>query len=380
VTWYGDDGFVNSYCNTIPTPEGGTHEAGFRIALTRGLKSYGEMIGNKKVSMITTDDVMTSAAAMLSVFVREPEFVGQTKDKLATVEAQRVVENAIRDPFDHWLAKSPQQAGKLLEWVLDRADERMRRRKEKEINRKSATRKLRLPGKLADCSANATGGTELFIVEGDSAGGSAKQARNRVNQAILPLRGKILNVGSASAEKLAANQQISDLIQALGCGTRSKYRDDDLRYDRIIIMTDADVDGAHIASLLITFFYQEMPDVIRNGHLYMAVPPLFKLAQGGKSAYARDEAHRQELIETMFSGRGKIDITRFKGLGEMMPAQLKETTMDPKKRTLLRIEVREGEEARTKDSVDQLMGNKPEARFQFIQENAEFAGEELLDV
>jgi len=380
VTWYGDDGFVNSYCNTIPTPEGGTHEAGFRIALTRGLKSYGEMIGNKKVSMITTDDVMTSAAAMLSVFIREPEFVGQTKDKLATVEAQRIVENAIRDPFDHWLAKSPQQAGKLLEWVLDRADERMRRRKEKEINRKSATRKLRLPGKLSDCSANATGGTELFIVEGDSAGGSAKQARNRINQAILPLRGKILNVGSASAEKLAANQQISDLIQALGCGTRSKYRDDDLRYDRIIIMTDADVDGAHIASLLITFFYQEMPNIIRNGHLYMAVPPLFKIAQGGKSAYARDEAHRQELIETEFTGRGKIDITRFKGLGEMMPAQLKETTMDPKKRTLLRIAVREGEEERTKDSVDQLMGNKPEARFQFIQENAEFAGEELLDV
>jgi topoisomerase-4 subunit B len=373
VTWYGDDGFVNSYCNTIPTGDGGTHEAGFRIALTRGLKQYGEMTGNKKAASITTDDVMTSAAAMLSVFIREPEFVGQTKDKLATVEAQKVVENAIRDPFDHWLAASPAQANKLLEWVIDRAEERMRRRKEKEVNRKTATRKLRLPGKLADCSANAKGGTELFIVEGDSAGGSAKQARNRINQAILPLRGKILNVGSASAEKLAANQQIGDLIQALGCGTRSKYRDDDLRYDRVIIMTDADVDGAHIASLLITFFYQEMPNIIRNGHLYMAVPPLFKIAQGGKSAYARDEEHRQELIETVFNGRGKIDITRFKGLGEMMPAQLKETTMDPKKRTLLRIEVREGEEARTRDSVDQLMGNKPEARFQFIQENAEFA-------
>ncbi len=380
VTWYGDDGFVNSYCNTIPTAEGGTHEAGFRIALTRGLKQYGEMIGNKKVALITTDDVMTSAAAMLSVFIREPEFVGQTKDKLATVEAQKVVENAIRDPFDHWLAASPAQASKLLDWVLDRADERMRRRKEKEINRKSATRKLRLPGKLADCSANATGGTELFIVEGDSAGGSAKQARNRINQAILPLRGKILNVGSASAEKLAANQQIADLIQALGCGTRSKYRDEDLRYDRVIIMTDADVDGAHIASLLITFFYQEMPNIIRNHHLYMAVPPLFKLAQGGKSAYARDEAHRQELLETMFNGRGKIDITRFKGLGEMMPAQLKETTMDPKKRTLLRIEVREGEENNTRDCVDQLMGNRPEARFAFIQENAEFTNDELLDV
>ncbi len=380
VTWFGDDGFVNSYCNTIPTPEGGTHEAGFRIALTRGLKQYGEMIGNKKVAMITTDDVMTSAAAMLSVFVREPEFVGQTKDKLATVEAQRIVETAIRDPFDHWLAASPAQASRLLEWVVDRAEERLRRRKEKEINRKTATRKLRLPGKLADCSANATGGTELFIVEGDSAGGSAKQARNRVNQAILPLRGKILNVGSASREKLAANQQIADLIQALGCGTRSKYREEDLRYDRVIIMTDADVDGAHIASLLITFFWQEMPDIIRGGHLYMAVPPLFKLAQGGKSAYARDEAHRQELLETEFNGRGKVETTRFKGLGEMMPAQLKETTMDPKKRTLLRIQVLEADEVSTQLSVDQLMGNKPEARFKFIQDNAEFAGDELLDV
>ena len=380
VAWHGDDGFVNSYCNTIPTPEGGTHEAGFRIALTRGLKAYGEMIGNKKVSVITTDDVMTSAAAMLSVFVREPEFVGQTKDRLATVEAQRIVENAIRDPFDHWLAGSPAQAAKLIEWVIDRAEERLRRRKEKEINRKTATRKLRLPGKLADCSANATGGTELFIVEGDSAGGSAKQARNRVNQAILPLRGKILNVASAGRDKLAANQQIADLIQALGCGTRSKYREDDLRYDRVIIMTDADVDGAHIASLLITFFYQEMPEIIRGGHLYMAVPPLFKLSQGGKTAYARDELHRQELLETVFSGRGKVEITRFKGLGEMMPGQLKETTMDPAKRTLLRIVVDESPEAATGKTVDQLMGNKPEARFRFIQENAEFASEELLDV
>nr|WP_075996272.1 DNA topoisomerase IV subunit B [Salaquimonas pukyongi] len=380
VAWHGDDGFVNSYCNTIPTPEGGTHEAGFRIALTRGLKAYGEMIGNKKVSMITTDDVMTSAAAMLSVFVREPEFVGQTKDKLATVEAQRIVENAIRDPFDHWLAASPAQAAKLIEWVVDRAEERLRRRKEKEINRKTATRKLRLPGKLADCSANATGGTELFIVEGDSAGGSAKQARNRVNQAILPLRGKILNVASAGRDKLAANQQISDLIQALGCGTRSKYREEDLRYDRIIIMTDADVDGAHIASLLITFFYQEIPEIVRGGHLYMAVPPLFKLSQGGRTAYARDELHRQELLETEFTGRGKVEITRFKGLGEMMPQQLKETTMDPKKRTLLRVVVDESPEAATGKTVDQLMGNKPEARFKFIQENAEFATDDLLDV
>lgn len=380
VTWHGDDGFVSSYCNTIPTGDGGTHEAGFRIALTRGLKSYAEIVGNKKGSMITTDDVMTSAAAMLSVFIREPEFVGQTKDKLATVEAQKIVENAIRDPFDHWLAGSPQQANKLLEWVIDRAEERMRRRKEKEINRKSATRKLRLPGKLADCSANAKGGTELFIVEGDSAGGSAKQARNRVNQAILPLRGKILNVANAGRDKLAANQQLADLIQALGVGTRSKYRDDDLRYDRIIIMTDADVDGAHIASLLITFFFQEMPNLIRDGKLYLAIPPLYKITQGGKTLYARDDAHREELMKTEFTGNKKVEIGRFKGLGEMMPAQLKETTMDPTKRTMLRVDIPEQDETLTSTTVDQLMGNKPEARFKFIQENAEFAEGEMLDV
>jgi len=380
ITWFGDDGFVNSYCNTVPTPEGGTHEAGFRIAITRGLKAYAEIVGNKKASIITTDDVMTSAAAMLSVFIREPEFVGQTKDKLATVEAQKIVENAIRDPFDLWLAASPQSANKLLEWVIDRADERLRRRKEKEINRKSATRKLRLPGKLADCSASAKGGTELFIVEGDSAGGSAKQARNRVNQAILPLRGKILNVANAGRDKLAANQQISDLIQALGAATRTKYRDEDLRYDRIIIMTDADVDGAHIASLLITFFYQEMPDLIRDGKLYLAIPPLYRISQGGKTMYARDDAHREQLMETEFTGNKKIEIGRFKGLGEMMPAQLKETTMDPKKRSLLRVQIPEVQENETRTAVDQLMGNKPEARFEFIQENAEFAGEDLLDV
>jgi topoisomerase-4 subunit B len=311
VSWYGGDGFVNSYCNTIPTGDGGTHEAGLRIALTRGLKAYAELTNNKRASIITTDDVMISAAAMLSVFIREPEFVGQTKDKLATVEAQRIVENVIRDPFDHWLTASPQEASRLLDWVVDRAEERLRRRQEKETVRKSATRKLRLPGKLADCTQNAAAGAELFIVEGDSAGGSAKQARNRSNQAILPLRGKILNVASAGREKLTANQQIADLVQALGSGTRKNYREDDLRYDRVIVMTDADVDGAHIASLLITFFYQEMPDLIRNGHLYLAVPPLYRLSQGGKVAYARDDAHKDELLRTMFTGRGKIEIGRF---------------------------------------------------------------------
>ncbi|PST24588.1 DNA topoisomerase IV subunit B [Mesorhizobium plurifarium] len=373
VTWYGGDQQIHSYCNTIPTPEGGTHEAGLRIALTKGLKNYAELTQNKRAAIVTTDDVMISAAGMLSVFIREPEFVGQTKDKLATVEAQRIVENALRDPFDHYLADNPGEAAKLLDWVVERAEERVRRRKEKEVSRKTAVRKLRLPGKLADCAQNTAEGAELFIVEGDSAGGSAKQARNRANQAILPLRGKILNVASAGREKLGANQQIGDLVQALGCGTRSKYREEDLRYERIIIMTDADVDGAHIASLLITFFYQEMPELIRGGHLYLAVPPLYRLSQGSKTLYARDDAHRDELMRTEFNGRGKVELGRFKGLGEMLPAQLKETTMDPAKRTLLKVEIDDVDFEGTRDAVDSLMGTKADARFRFIQERAVFA-------
>lgn len=378
ITWYGGDPQIHSYCNTIPTPEGGTHEAGLRIALTKGLKNYADLTQNKRAANITTDDVMISGVGMLSIFIREPEFVGQTKDRLATVEAQRIVENALRDPFDHYLTDNPAEAEKLLEWVIERSEERMRRRKEKEVNRKTAVRKLRLPGKLADCSQNSAAGAELFLVEGDSAGGSAKQARNRLNQAILPLRGKILNVASAGREKLSANQQIADLVQALGCGTRSKYREEDLRYQRIVVMTDADVDGAHIASLLITFFYQEMPELIRQGHLFLAVPPLYKITQGSKSIYARDDAHRLELMQTEFKGKGKVEISRFKGLGEMLPAQLKETTMDPAKRTLLRVEIDEVDFEGTRDAVDNLMGTKADARFRFIQERAAFA--EDLDI
>ena len=382
VAWTADrDGFLSSYCNTIPTPDGGTHESGLRSALLKGIKDHAERVGQaKRAAAVTGDDVMNGAACMVSVFIREPEFQGQTKDRLATAEASRIVENAIKDPFDHWLAGNHVQANKLLDYAIDRAEERIRRRQEKEIARKTAVRKLRLPGKLADCTNTAAQGSEIFIVEGDSAGGSAKQARDRASQAILPLRGKILNVASAGKDKLAQNQQLSDLVQALGSGTGVHYREQDLRYEKVIIMTDADVDGAHIASLLITFFYRQMPKLIDDGHLYLAVPPLYRLSHGGKVFYARDERHRQELIKKEFNANAKVEISRFKGLGEMMSAQLKETTMDPRKRTLLRVVVVEDDRKKTDSSVERLMGNRPEARFAFIQERAEFADEEMVDV
>ena len=384
VWWPTDeDGFVRSYCNTVPTAEGGTHESGFRSALVRGLKRYAELTGNRKGSMITADDVFDGAAALVSVFIEQPQFQGQTKEKLVSVEATKLVETVVGDNFEHWLTGDKEAGNVLLEHVVAKAEERLRRKQDREQQRKTATRKLRLPGKLADCSSSASIGTEIFLVEGDSAGGSAKAARNRETQAILPLRGKILNVASASADKLRENQEVQDLIQALGCGTGTHYNDDRLRYERVIIMTDADVDGAHIASLLMTFFYREMPKLIENGHLFLAQPPLYRISKGGKTVYAQDDAQKDELVRTQFGG--KADITRFKGLGEMQSVHLRETTMDPTKRVLLKVDVPTAtgaddrrEEMRTRTLVEDLMGRKPEKRYAFIQENAKFARD--LDV
>ena len=366
------DGFIQSYCNTVPTPEGGTHEAGFWAAILKGMRAYGELSNNKKAAQINRDDLLAGGCALVSCFISEPEFVGQTKDRLATTEAQRLVENAVRDHFDNWLAADTKSAGAILDFLVLRAEERLRRRQEKETQRKTATKRLRLPGKLVDCSATVRDGTELFLVEGDSAGGSAKMARNRKVQALLPLRGKILNVLGAASSKIGTNQEISDLSQAMGVNLGTRFNLDDLRYDKIIIMTDADVDGAHIAALLMTFFFTQMRPMIDAGHLYLACPPLFRLTQGAKRVYCVDEAERDVWLDKGLGGKGKIDVSRFKGLGEMDAKDLKETTMDPASRKLIRVSIDEDEPGETGDLVERLMGKKPELRFQYIQENARF--------
>ncbi len=386
ICWPEDqEGFLNSYCNTVPTPEGGTHEAGFRSSLGKALKSYGELAGNKKVSALTADDVVGGACAMLSVFISDPQFQGQTKERLASASATKLVEGIIKDHFEHWLSGDPEIASQILDLALSRADARHRKKQDKDLGRKSATKKLRLPGKLSDCSRGSAEGTELFLVEGDSAGGSAKQARNRKTQAILPLRGKILNVASATRDKLHANQELQDLFEALGCGKGDKFNLANLRYEKIIIMTDADVDGAHIASLLMTFFFKELPELVAKGRLFLAMPPLYRLSQRGKTLYAMDDQDKDRIINKDFDGRGKIDVSRFKGLGEMPPAQLKETTMDPSHRTLLRVTLPEGYECGPKRKpnptavrIEELMGKKAETRYKFIQENAQFIKE--LDI
>jgi topoisomerase-4 subunit B len=383
IAWPGDDeGEVHSYVNTVPTPQGGSHELGLRSALSRALREYGDRAGNRRAAQITAEDVADGSVVLLSLFIRNPQFQGQTKDRLGMPEAQRLVEAVIKDHVDHWLSDDAAAAKQLLEHVIERAEERLRRRQDKDLARKTATRKLRLPGKLADCARNTPAGTEIFLVEGDSAGGSAKSARNRDTQAILPLRGKILNVASASSDKLRSNQELADLVQALGCGTGEQFNEQKLRYERVIIMTDADVDGAHIASLLMTFFYREMPQLIETGHLFLAMPPLYRLSSGGHVIYARDDKHKDELMKSEFKANGKVEISRFKGLGEMPPSQLKETTMDPGKRVLLRVEIPQKDEPkevkRTAKLVESLMGRKPELRLAYIQENAKFARD--LDV
>jgi topoisomerase-4 subunit B len=371
VTWLDEgDGFLHSYCNTIPTPLGGTHETGFRSALVKGLRAWGEQRGNKRAAQVTADDALDPIAAKLSLFIREPQFQGQTKEKLTNSEATRLTETALRDRFDHWLAADPASADNLLAFVIERAEERIRRKEAKDTPRKSATRRLRLPGKLTDCTRENAAETEIFLVEGDSAGGSAKQARNRDTQAVLPLRGKILNVASASADKLRQNQELRDLIEALGCGVGDRFDRTKLRYGRVIIMTDADVDGAHIASLLMTFFYRELPELMRYGHIYLAQPPLYRLTQGAKSVYAMDDGDRERKTKSEFKDSSKVEVSRFKGLGEMPPAQLRETTMDPAKRTLLKVLAASEDRAATAGLVESLMGRRPELRFQFIQDHA----------
>ncbi len=372
------DGFLQSYCNTVPTPEGGTHEFGFWSAILKGIRAYGELSKNRKAELITRDDMLTGGCALISVFIREPQFVGQTKDRLATEEATRYVENAVRDHFDNWLVSDSKSAGAILDFLVLRAEERLKRKQEKETQRKTATKKLRLPGKLTDCSSKTRDNTELFIVEGDSAGGSAKGARNRENQALLPLKGKILNVLGAASSKLNDNSEIRDICEALGVQMGTRFKVDDLRYDKIIIMTDADVDGAHIASLLMTFFFTQMRPLIDKGHLYLACPPLYRLTQGARRLYVADDVEKEEWLAKGLGGKGKIDVQRFKGLGEMDAKDLKDTTMNPETRNLIRVTIDEDAPGETADLVERLMGKKPELRFQYIQENARFVEE--LDV
>ena len=372
-----DDGFFASYCNTIATIDGGTHESGFKSAITRGIKSYGDKVNNKSAASIISDDVFDSVAAIVSVFYKTPQFLGQTKEKLSNPEIARFTENALRDPWEIFLASDPKTANAVLDFVVNLANARIKTKQVKEIARKTPTKRIRMPAKLADCSKHGVDGTELFIVEGESAGGTAKQARDRATQAIMPLRGKVLNVISNSDERFSANKELNELIDIIGAGTAKDWDESKLRYEKIIVMTDADVDGSHIASLLMAFFYQVMPQLIYGGHLYLSCPPLYKLTCGTESIYVDTDEELENLKNTKYKNK-KIEISRFKGLGEMMPNQLKETTMSPKTRRLIRVDLPprtdDGAEdtEKTRTIVSELMGKKPEFRFKFITEHAQF--------
>ncbi len=379
VNWSASrDGFTRSYCNTVPTSDGGTHEAGFWTAILKGIRAYGEFVSNRRAVQINREDLQSNGCALVSCFIEEPEFVGQTKDRLASSAAHRLVENSVRDHFDNWLAADPKTSGAILDHLINQSEDRLRRKAEKETARKSATKRLRLPGKLVDCSNSTKPGTELFIVEGDSAGGSAKMARDRRNQALLPLRGKILNVLGASAAKLNQNSEINDLCLALGVRSGSKFEIGDLRYEKIIIMTDADVDGAHIASLLMTFFFTQLRQIIDFGHLFLACPPLYRITQGATRHYARDDAEKELILTNGVNGKGKVEVSRFKGLGEMDAKDLKSTTMNPNTRKLIKVGIDNSDNGETGSLITRLMGRKPEERFRFIQSNAQFASD--LDI
>ncbi len=364
---------LKSYCNTIETPDGGSHENGIRNGILKAIKLYGQKNQFSKASNINHSDIFDYCNVIISIFINDPSFEGQTKKRIIMPNLQKEIETKTQQEFLLWLNANKKNSKVLLDNLIERALQRTDLSKIKELDRKSIKERNRLPGKLVDCSSKSIKDSEIFIVEGDSAGGSAKQARNREFQAILPLRGKILNVYNVGLSKIADNNEIQNLIQSLGCGIGKNFEISKLRYEKIILMTDADVDGSHIATLLITFFYKYMKSLIDENKLYLAMPPLFKIYNKNKSFYAYDEKEKDKLIEKEFKS-DNYNITRFKGLGEMPADQLKETTMDQSKRKLILINSEKAKKnmKNTESLFETLMGKQAELRFKFIQNNANF--------